>query len=60
MASVDSTVVKAALPAIQAGFHATAVDLQWVVEAYGLILAVLILAGGSLGARSPPLSRSYG
>jgi EmrB/QacA subfamily drug resistance transporter len=49
MAFVDSTVVNVALPAIQASFHATAVDLQWVVEAYGLILAALILAGGSLG-----------
>jgi hypothetical protein len=39
MAFVDSTVVNVALPAIQASFHATAVDLQWVVEAYGLILA---------------------
>ena len=49
MAFIDSTVVNVALPAIQAGFHATAVDLQWVVEAYGLILAALILAGGALG-----------
>ena len=49
MAFIDSTVVNVALPAIQAGFHATVVDVQWVVESYGLFLGALILAGGSLG-----------
>src|SRR5260370_16082665 len=49
MALVDSTVVNVALPAIQAAFHATVVDMQWVVESYGLFLAALILVGGSLG-----------
>jgi EmrB/QacA subfamily drug resistance transporter len=49
MAFIDSTVVNVALPAIQANFHATLVDVQWVVEAYGLFLAALILVGGSLG-----------
>jgi MFS family permease len=49
MASVDSTVVNVALPALQASFHATLVDVQWVVESYGLFLAALILVGGSLG-----------
>jgi EmrB/QacA subfamily drug resistance transporter len=49
MAFIDSTVVNVALPAVQAGFHATVVDVQWVVESYGLFLAALILAGGSLG-----------
>jgi EmrB/QacA subfamily drug resistance transporter len=49
MAFIDSTVVNVALPAIQASFHATVVDVQWVVEAYGLFLAALILVGGSLG-----------
>ena len=49
MAFIDSTVVNVALPAIQASFQATAVDLQWVVETYGVALAALILAGGSLG-----------
>src|SRR5689334_8444747 len=49
MAFIDSTVVNVALPAIQASFHATVVDVQWVVESYGLFLAALILAGGSLG-----------
>jgi EmrB/QacA subfamily drug resistance transporter len=49
MAFIDSTVVNVALPAIQASFNATVVDVQWVVESYGLILGALILVGGSLG-----------
>src|SRR4029077_18986226 len=49
MAFIDSTVVTVALPAIQASFHATVVDVQWVVESYGLFLGALILVGGSLG-----------
>src|ERR1700688_4746630 len=49
MAFIDSTVVNVALPALQATFHATVVDVQWVVESYGLFLSALILAGGSLG-----------
>ena len=49
MAFIDSTVVNVALPAIQASFNATVVDVQWVVESYGLFLGALILVGGSLG-----------
>ena len=49
LAFIDSTVVNVALPAIQSTFHANVVEVQWVVEAYGLLLAALILTGGSLG-----------
>jgi EmrB/QacA subfamily drug resistance transporter len=49
MAFIDSTVVNVALPALQASFHATVVDVQWVVESYGVFLGALILVGGSLG-----------
>jgi EmrB/QacA subfamily drug resistance transporter len=49
IAFIDSTVVNVALPALQADFHATVVDVQWIVESYGLFLAALILVGGSLG-----------
>ncbi len=49
LAFIDSTVVNVALPALQTSFHATVVDVQWVVESYGLFLAALILVGGSLG-----------
>jgi EmrB/QacA subfamily drug resistance transporter len=49
LAFIDGTVVNVALPALQATFHATVVDAQWVVESYSLLLAALILVGGSLG-----------
>ncbi len=49
MAFINSTAVNVALPALQASLHATVVGVQWVVESYGLFLAALILAGGSLG-----------
>ena len=49
MAFIDGTVVNVALPAMQTSFHATVVDMQWVVESYGLFLSALILVGGSLG-----------
>jgi EmrB/QacA subfamily drug resistance transporter len=49
LAFIDGTVVNVALPALQSSFHATVVDVQWVVEAYGLFLGALILVGGSLG-----------
>jgi EmrB/QacA subfamily drug resistance transporter len=49
MAFIDGTVVNVALPALQANFHTSVVGVQWVVEAYGLILGALILVGGSLG-----------
>jgi EmrB/QacA subfamily drug resistance transporter len=38
-----------ALPALQADLQATIADVQWVIEAYALLLGTLILAGGSLG-----------
>jgi len=49
MAFIDSTVVNVAIPALQATFHASVVDVQWVVESYGIFLSSLILAGGALG-----------
>ncbi len=49
MAFIDGTVVNVALPALQRSLHATVVDLQWVVEAYALLLASFLLVGGSLG-----------
>lgn len=51
LAFIDSTVVNVALPAIQSDLHATAANVQWVVEGYSLFLAALILVGGSLGDR---------
>jgi len=49
MAFIDGTVVNVALPAIQSSLQATLRDVQWVVEAYGLLLAALLLTGGALG-----------
>src|ERR1700682_1473689 len=49
MAFIDSTVVNVALPVLQTDLKATVADVQWVVEAYALFLAALILVGGSLG-----------
>ncbi len=51
MAFVDGTVVNVALPAIQHDLNADAFDAQWVIEAYALFLAALLLPGGALGDR---------
>src|SRR5262250_3738293 len=49
MAFIDGTVVNVAVPTLQATFHASVVDVQWVVASYGIFLSSLILAGGALG-----------
>src|SRR4051794_2867444 len=49
MAFIDGTVVNVALPALQADLRATMAEVQWVVESYALLLAALLLIGGSLG-----------
>src|SRR5256714_5223799 len=49
MAFIDGTVVNVALPALQTNLNATIVDVQWVIEAYSLLLAALLLVGGSVG-----------
>ncbi len=49
MAFIDGTVVNVVLPALQTALHASVSELQWVVEAYALTLAALLLVGGSLG-----------
>ena len=49
MAFIDATALNVSLPAIQAGLHASAVQLLWIVNAYLLMLAALIPVGGSLG-----------
>lgn len=51
MAFIDGTVVNVALPTLQRDLDASAAAVQWVVEAYALFLAALILVGGSLGDR---------
>jgi MFS family permease len=51
MAAIDATVVGIALPAIGLEFHASLAELQWVVTAYTLTLAGLLLVAGALGDR---------
>src|SRR6185503_4002248 len=51
MAFIDGTVVNVALPFLQSNLHATAIGIQWVVEAYLLFLSALLLVGGTLGDR---------
>src|SRR5476651_1137901 len=51
LAFIDGTVVNVALPALQSQMNATIMDVQWVVEAYALFLAALLLTGGALGDR---------
>jgi EmrB/QacA subfamily drug resistance transporter len=49
MAMLDGTVVNIALRSVGNDLHATVQELQWIVNAYLLALASLILVGGSLG-----------
>jgi EmrB/QacA subfamily drug resistance transporter len=51
MAQLDGTVVNVALPRIGTDLHAGLTSLQWIVNAYTLTLAGLLLLGGSLGDR---------
>ena len=48
---IDGTVVNVALPVLQRELSASVADAQWVVESYALMLAALLLVGGSLGDR---------
>lgn len=48
MLLLDITIVNVALPDIQKALHSSFSDLQWVVDAYALSLASLLLTSGSL------------
>jgi EmrB/QacA subfamily drug resistance transporter len=49
MLLLDITIVNIALPQITIDLHATFSDLQWVIDAYAVSLAALLLIAGSLG-----------
>src|ERR1044072_1589676 len=49
--NIDVTIVNVALPSLVRELGATTTSLQWVVDAYTLVFAALILAAGSLGDR---------
>jgi EmrB/QacA subfamily drug resistance transporter len=51
MAYLDSTILNIALPTLQADLHASLSGLQWVADAYLLVLASLLLLSGSLADR---------
>jgi EmrB/QacA subfamily drug resistance transporter len=51
MLLLDITIVNVALPEIQRDLHASFSNLQWVIDAYALTLAALLLTTGSLGDR---------
>ena len=51
MAFLDATVVAVALPVMQRELSMSVGLAQWVVEAYALMLASLVLVGGALGDR---------
>src|SRR5438445_10786851 len=49
--NVDVTIVNVTLPSLVRELGATTTNLQWVVDAYTLVFAALILAAGSLSDR---------
>jgi EmrB/QacA subfamily drug resistance transporter len=51
MVALDNLVVTTALPVIKADLGATLADLQWMVNAYTLTFAVLLITGAALGDR---------
>jgi EmrB/QacA subfamily drug resistance transporter len=51
LAVVDNTIVNVALPTMSEKLHASTSQLQWIVDAYSLVFAGLLLVGGSLGDR---------
>src|SRR5215207_3674416 len=51
MLLLDITVVNTALPSIEDDLGASFTDLQWVIDAYALSLAALVLTAGSLADR---------
>ena len=51
MLLLDVTIVVVALPEIQQGLHSTFSEVQWVIDAYALTLASVLLTAGSLADR---------
>ncbi len=48
---MDVTIVNVALPAIQRDLHASLSGLQWIVDAYTLVVASLLMLAGSMSDR---------
>jgi EmrB/QacA subfamily drug resistance transporter len=51
MVSIDNTIVNVALPSIRTDLNASVSGLQWVIDAYTLVLASLLMLSGSMADR---------
>ncbi|MGH3398112.1 MAG: DHA2 family efflux MFS transporter permease subunit, partial [Streptosporangiaceae bacterium] len=51
IAGLDSTIVNVALPSIQRELHASVSGLQWIIDAYTLVLASFLMLSGSTADR---------
>lgn len=49
--NLDNTILNVALPTLVRDLHATTSQLQWIVDSYAMVLAGLLLTGGSLADR---------
>jgi EmrB/QacA subfamily drug resistance transporter len=49
--NLDTTIVNVALPTLVHDLHASTTELEWIVDAYNLVFAALVLAAGNLGDR---------
>ncbi|MGA2727226.1 MAG: MFS transporter [Terracidiphilus sp.] len=49
--SMDTTIVNVALPAIQKDLHARLAGLQWILDAYTLVVASFLMLAGSMSDR---------
>ena len=53
MTLLDLTIVNIAIPDMITRLHASLDDILWVINAYALVLAVLVITAGRLGGASP-------
>lgn len=51
MVFLDSTVVYLAFPSIQSSLQSDVSELQWIIDSYSLLLAALLMSGGTIGDR---------
>jgi EmrB/QacA subfamily drug resistance transporter len=49
--NLDTTIVNVALPTLVRELHASTTELEWIVDAYNLVFAALVLVAGNLGDR---------
>ncbi|HVM65812.1 MAG TPA: MFS transporter, partial [Acidimicrobiales bacterium] len=49
--SLDNTILNVALPTLVSSLHATSTQLQWVLDAYTLVFASMLLTAGAFGDR---------